>query len=333
MAAELVAGWATGIGSLPHRDPVAAAEFVLELLPDLPAVPTLPRRSAHEGMIPQTLVGVRGVRVHDDGTIEVDAHRVDPAAKIVPDLDHDAYAGLRAFLDVAKGRQGPVKWQLVGPITLGIELMRRGVVVSAAFDVAVRAVRVYGRAINRAVAEALPNAPQVAFIDEPGLSTILCPGFPLPADTAIDIVSGALAVLEPAVTAGLHCCGRGDWAAVLAAGPAVLSLPVRADVATAAGYLARFLDGGGWIAWGAVPSGGPVGDSADRYWRDLSDLWCELAQGGCDLGRLRRQALVTPACGLAAHDEAQAARTLALVADVARRVASHALATSVSLGA
>jgi len=333
MAVELGAGWATGVGSLPHLDPLAAAELVLELLPDLPAVPSLPRRSAAEAPVAQALVGVRGVQVHPDGTIEVDAHRVDPAARIVPDLDHDAFVGLRVFLAAARGRVGPVKWQFVGPITLGIELMRRGVVASAAFDVAVRAVRVYGRAIHRAVAEALPDAPQVAFIDEPGLSTILCPGFPLPADTAIDIVSGALAVLEPAVVSGLHCCGRGDWAAVLAAGPAVLSLPVRADVVPAAGYLARFLEGGGWIAWGAVPSDGPVGDSAERYWRELSDLWCELAQGGCDPTRLSRQALVTPACGLAGHDEQQARRTLGLVVDVAARVASRAGALHVSLGA
>src|SRR5262245_34472397 len=117
MRARIHAGLATGIGSLPHTDPRAAADFVLEHLPDLPAVPTLPRRSVHEGMIAQAVVGVRGVTIADDGTLVVDHRRLDPKAQIIPDLGHPAFTGLQAFLDTAKGRRGPVKWQLTGPIT------------------------------------------------------------------------------------------------------------------------------------------------------------------------------------------------------------------------
>jgi methionine synthase II (cobalamin-independent) len=332
MGVELVAGWATGIGAVPHDDPVAAAEFVLELLPDLPAVPWLPRRTRTTELVAMALAGVPGVRVGDGTTIEVDALRV-RYTPIVPDLDQPGLAGLRAFLVAAAGRTGPVKWQLVGPITVAVELMRRGVPARTAFDVATRAVHAYGTAIHHAIAEALPACEQLAFIDEPALTTLMCPGFPLPAEDAIDVVSGAMASLEPGVTAGLHCCGYVDWAAVLTIGPPVLSLPVRADVIPAAGYLSRFLKGGGWIAWGAVPTSGPVGGTVDRHWRELSDLWCELVRGGCDAVRLRSQALVTPACGLARLDEGQARRTLELVRGVAERVASQAVASKLSLGA
>ena len=41
-APVLVPGVATGVGSLPHDDPVAAAEVVLRCLPELPAAPQLP---------------------------------------------------------------------------------------------------------------------------------------------------------------------------------------------------------------------------------------------------------------------------------------------------
>ena len=94
-----------------------------------------------------------------------------------------------------------------------------------------------------------------------------------------------------------------------------------------AGHLASFLDAGGWVAWGAVPTDRPVG-TADRYWTNLSALWCSLVGQGCDPVRLRTQALVTPACGLALHDVAQAEHVLLLTNELARRV--HAQAVTVS---
>ena len=42
MKVHVPAGVATGVGSLPHIDAAAAAEFVLLHQPDLPAIPSLP---------------------------------------------------------------------------------------------------------------------------------------------------------------------------------------------------------------------------------------------------------------------------------------------------
>ena len=81
---------------------------------------------------------------------------------------------------------------------------------------------------------------------------------------------------------GVHCCGEADWASVLAAGPAILSMPVSPGIVNVAGYLARFLDDGGWIMWGAVPTDSIVPTSAERPWRELSDVWCKLVNAGCD---------------------------------------------------
>ena len=55
--APLPSGIATGIGGLPHRDADEAAEFVLRHM-ELPAIPTLPRRSPAEGAIAQAMVGM-----------------------------------------------------------------------------------------------------------------------------------------------------------------------------------------------------------------------------------------------------------------------------------
>ena len=54
----------TGVGSLPHLDPVAAALFVLDTT-DVPYLPQLPNRSAQERMLPQWGDGICGCGYSD----------------------------------------------------------------------------------------------------------------------------------------------------------------------------------------------------------------------------------------------------------------------------
>jgi hypothetical protein len=324
-------GVVTAVGSLPHVDPREAAELVLELLPDLPAIPSLPRRHPAEGMLGQAAAGVRGVEVLPDGGLRVDARRLDPAAPVVTDLDHEAFGGFRTFLEVAAGRQGPVKWQTTGPVTLGTALVHAGAPVELAYPVAAAAVRARADALAAAVDAALPKAKQLVVLDEPALVG-LGRDLPLGADPAADLVSGALARLEARRTTGLHCCGPTDVATLLAAGPAVLSVPATADLLGFGGTLATWLEGGGWVAWGAVPTDRPLG-TADRTWRALAGLWCELVKLGVDPVRVRMQALLTPACGLALHTPEQAVGVLRTTARIAARVHQQATAVRFSAGA
>jgi len=333
MTMHLTAGAASGIGSLPHTDARAAAAFVLEHIPDLPAIPSLPQRSPAESMLGQAAVGMSGVTVDDDGGLVVDAGRVVLSTDEATDLADDAFGGLRAFLEVAAGWQGPVKWQVTGPVTFGLALVEGGVPAALAFELATRAVRRHLRTIGDAVTEIVAADAQVVVVDEPGMTGLLQPGFPLDPDSAIDLVSGALAAVDPASLAGVHCCGPTDWSAILAAGPGILWMPVRPGIESIAGYLAQFLDDGGWVAWGAVPTDGPVGTTADRSWRELADVWCSLVQGGCDAVRLRRQAIVTPACGLGLHEPEAVGHVFELVDAVADRVHGQAVATRLSVGA
>jgi hypothetical protein len=97
--------------------------------------------------------------------------------------------------------------------------------------------------------------------------------------------------------------------------------------------MARFLEGDGWVAWGAIPTHRPVGEQAQPLWKSLLELWCELTRRGCDPVRLRRQALVAPACGLAGHGVSQAERTLLLAREIGGRVHDHGAATKLAIGA
>lgn len=351
----------TGIGSLPHRDAVAAARFSLTTS-DLPAIPTLPRRSPAEGMISQAVAGMAGFTIGQYGSIAVDVDAIDFAdhdvkvdvtvsdtvsdkvsvtvSDTVSDpfsahLHDESYAGLFAFLAEARlrGHRGPVKWQFVGPVTLGIALIRAGVPSPLAFDVAVRSVRAHLARLLDVVHTALPASQQVVFLDEPSFGEVSDEDFDLAPDTAIDLVSAALAMVEPRAVVGLHCCARADLGALLATGPHVISVPVTADLCDNASRVIRFIEGGGIVCWGAVPTTGPLPVSAERIWRGLSELWCELVRRGADPELLRRQSLISPECGLGTHTAEVAERVFALTRQVSDKVRDQASAVQFALGA
>lgn len=326
-------GMASAIGSLPFTDSDEAVAFVLDALPELPAAPTLPRRDPREGMIAQAAWGLAGVDVRPDGSLVVDPSALDPDAPVGdPHLLGVPFATHRAFVAAVAGRTAPIKVQVTGPATLAVALVGAGAAPSVACAVAGAAVRARAVAVIDAVREAAPEATVVAFLDEPALvggpPALL--GDP---EDVIDLVSGALAVCEPRSITGIHVCGPSDWRTVLQAGPGVLSVPVGADLESGAGALAAFLERDGWVAWGAVPTDRPLGDSASHWWRDLSAQWCSLVQAGCDPVRIRRQAIVTPACGLALHDVSQVERVLTLTRTVGLRIHDQLAGVRLSVGA
>jgi hypothetical protein len=330
------AGLSTGIGSLPHDDPREAALFALEAHPRLPAAPSLPKRSPTEGMVAQAAWGIPGVMVLADGSLLVDEGAIDPAQPLVDGgVGGEPFVALRVFLDALEnsGRVGPFKLQLTGPVTLGLALHAVGVDPERAFAVAAKAVTARIEATLSAARRAAPGATPVLFLDEPGLTAALHPGFPLELESALDLVSSAMALVEASAIAGLHCCGRADWQAVLQAGPQILSLPVGAGAIEHAGALAGFMERGGWVAWGAVPTDGPLTMAGDVLWRRLWAEWDELAAAGCDPRLLRQRAIITPACGLAGFEVRQAERVSALAATLAQRLESQNLGTGVDLGA
>jgi hypothetical protein len=324
----------TSIGSLPHTDPVRAVEFVLQRQRRLPAAPSLPQRSPLEGMIAQAAWGIEGVAVLPDGSLDLDLAAFDPEAPIADaELAGEPFVGLRTFLDAVADRTEPIKLQLTGPVTLGLALHVAGADADRAFAVAAHAVRARAAAMLDLAQATAPACDLVVMLDEPGLVGLLDPDFPLDRESAVDLTSGALALLEQVATTGLHCCGPTDWKLALQAGPAILSVPVGAGIEQAGGALGRFLDDGGWVAWGAVPTDEPIGSSPGRLFRQLSASWCELVQAGCDPIVLRTQAMVTPACGLALHGESQAERVLALTRQVGARLHDQAIGVRLAVGA
>jgi len=332
----LVPGVPAGIGSLPHLDPGDAAASVLDLTPELAAAPQLPQRSPYEGMLAQVALGMPGVTVERDGSLDV-GRRFGPVDRGAP-LDVDAWGGTLAFLDAcsAVDRRAPIKLQITGPLTFGLSLLAAGgAKPSKAFSVAAATVDARVRALVDLARHRVPKAPVLLVLDEPWLVATDDPSFPLPLEQVIDLLSGALAsaTASGASVTGIHCCGPADWTLVLHAGPDLVSTPATLHLLQDAASIAVFLERGGWIAWGVVPTDRPLGSRSDPYWRNLNEVWADLTRAGCDPVAIRTSALLTPTCGLAFHRPEQVPEVMGLVRAVADRVHDQAIAVRMSAGA
>lgn len=308
---------ATGIGSLPHIDPVAAARLVLDVTPALPAAPQLPNRTPLEQMVVQWIRALPEVRVEPDGTFSLRGGA--GLGPVSATFDADAHGGLLAFVDLAAREIPPrVKVQCTGPLTLALALHAAGAPVDRALARGFDCAKGWALALRELFAARVPDTVPLIVFDEPGLVSWARRRAPVDRDTAIDTLSAVLSA-TPAAT-GVHVCGDGDISMAIDAGPTIVACERRDQVTLYASSLAGHLERGGTVAWGAVPTDRPVGESAEPLWRHLERTFHELEQRGCDPERLRTQALVTPACGLAGHGLSQAVHALRLAGAVADRL-------------
>lgn len=328
----LAPGLATGIGSLPHHDAQAATALSLRMHPRLPAVPQLPELDPAEGLVAQWAGALPEVEIGRHGEITLDRGRA--CEPIAPRFTTSTHAGLFSFLEVveADADLAPrIKMQMVGPLTLGVALRDAGLPAGIAFPRAAEAVRAWVHAVDELLRIRAPRASVLLFLDEPALVLWKRDVAPLEREHAVDLLSAALAAASS--TTGVHVCGDGDVRIAFEAGPKVLGVPVSEALIDDADVLARHIDADGWVAWGAVPTDRPVGDTSDALWRHLVSVWSELTRRGCDPVRLRTRAVITPACGLAGHGVTQAERALRLAAEIAVRVGDQSAAARLTVGA
>jgi methionine synthase II (cobalamin-independent) len=198
-----------------------------------------------------------------------------------------------------------VKGQLTGPVTLGLGAADddgRPIF----FDAELReaAVRATAAAARRQT-EMLGAARRLAIVsaDEPTLAVLGAAAYlGVAPDDAREALAAVLAAIrEAGGVPAVHCCGAADWEIPIAAGAEVIfadTFGYGASLAAAAAAVRGLLERGGRIGWGAVPTdearvGATVSGMLDR-WREAEEA---LARAGIDRGTLRRQSLLTPACG------------------------------------
>jgi methionine synthase II (cobalamin-independent) len=335
-------GMATGIGSLPGTDPMAAARTVVTELPDFPHLAELPARGPGADMIGRTaglLVDIaaettpRGWRLSSDRPGK-DLRRA--RSMLSQDLD--------ALEEVLDGYAGLLKVQVAGPWTLAATMEQpHSLKVALADPGAVAdltASLAEGLAAHVAeVAKRIPGARLIVQVDEPGLPGAMEGSVPTPSGLsrvrAVDeeIIRARLrAVLASATRCYtvVHCCGWPvPFGIVRGVGADAVSFDLSqlrtadwdALAETAEAGLGLLVGQGGERGDGVPPlpggqqGGRPPGDTGQKLARTVADAWRKM---GLPPGTCAPQVVITPACGLALASPAEADATLRRVREAAR---------------
>ncbi|MCL5290930.1 MAG: hypothetical protein M1548_00140 [Actinobacteria bacterium] len=323
----------TAIGSLPHTGVDHATRVIFKNFLELPFWPQMPNASFRENMYVQFIEGLPGVVVDEENekvyfdTSQDIASALEKLyeAYLVGDLERFALnkgsaRGLYAFLDVLETGSTPeiqaVKGQITGPISLGLavtdENRRPSLYNDVIRDATIKFLSMNIKWQESVLRAARPEAQTLIFIDEPYLVSYGSAYISLSRDDAIGYLDELISSAESPV--GIHCCGNTDWSILTDTKVDIISFDsydYAQSLALYADQIEEFLDRGGILAWGAVPSGLPTPDqveneTVDGLVRKLEDSMELLVEKRIDKEILVHQALITPSCGTAAMTQENA---------------------------
>lgn len=333
-------GSSTGIGSLPHLDPVEACEDVLTCYPEFPYIPTLPNRGLKEQIIwndSEFLPGkvINGDRLFVDRNVDFT-----PAMEqVYLDYVESAFGRYAASQDytsafhVMTAKSLPaakvLKCQVNGPVTMGMQVVddgRRPVGYDAQYaDMLAKMIALRARWYEDAMQKTGVPETLVVF-NEPYLAAL---GSSVMAMDREQVRAGwedATSLLTGA--AGIHCCSNTDWGFLMSLGPAVISFDAFANAREFLLYkdqLASYLEKGGVVAWGIVPAewslftGETVDGLYERY-RAIQRELDEILSPGLFMSR----SLVTPSCGIRTTDAPGSVRIMTAAQEISRRARADA---------
>lgn len=260
----------TGIGSLPYRSALEAVDLTLSSV-DVPFWPQLPAIGFQEQMIPQYSEGMPGIRVDLEKEriwverSEEEIARFYEASAEMPAIaiSYDFAHGLQAFTSRIKSKHLPmIKGHITGPLTFTLGL-KDSADRPVFFDEELREISLMllkGKARWQVQQLKQYSDNVIIFIDEPILSAIGTSAYlgVSQEETARLIDETAEAITLAGGIPGIHCCGRADWPLVMGTSIRILNFDFYSYGDTLALYpeeTTAYLDRGGIIAWGIVPTG------------------------------------------------------------------------------
>lgn len=336
------------IGSLPMRDHAEATRLVLKYVPEIPLWVQLPAYR-EEGMIPQFIDGLPGVRV-DSEKLCVDTSQPDFESEVLSfyddylgvteggrDLQSSRFAltahtakGFFELIDQVKSLPEPpkaIKGQITGPITMGTGLVTqegRAVFYDPQLrDAVTKLLVLKAKWQVRMLKEA--GCPVILFFDEPALAGYGSSAFLsiTKEDIAVcfDEVIGA--VKEEGGISGVHVCANTDWSLILDSQADIVSFDAFSYADNFILYpkqIRAFMERGGILAWGIVPTAA----------EDLRRVTCEtlieklledfnkISAIGIPLDQVRKQSLITPSCGTGSLLLEEALKVLDLTKEISQ---------------
>ena len=298
----------TAMAVMPHTDVDRALEQALSM--DIPFWPQLPNLSYYEDMYVQAAehfpgiqldVGGRTLRFSTDKFIaeleEAMAHFEQPSYF---DVSADYSAVYHRFLALDLKNRPAIRGQLEGPISFGFNVLDQDdrpilfddTVRPFMFEFMARRINVQLDRLQQV------NADAFMFVDEPGLQFLFSALAGYGDQKAKTDMEAFFEMVER--PRGVHLCGNPDWDFLLGLDMDILSLDVYTNAEVFSSYAAsikRFLDRGGTIVWGIVPtSTEPFSlETVSTLIERLESVWLVLDSRGIERDFLISRSLLSPA--------------------------------------
>ena len=298
----------TAMAVMPHTDINRALEAALSM--DIPFWPQLPNYSYYEDMYVQAAEHFPGIILDvDKRTLRLSMERfIHEFEETMVHFDEPEYFDTsktysvvyHQFLSLDLFDRPAIRGQLEGPISFGFNILdqdERPIL----FDDTVRPfmLEFMAKRINVQLDRLKRrNENAFMFVDEPGLQFLFSAmsGYgDIKAKADLDIFFDM--VNKPR---GIHLCGNPDWDFLLGLDLDILSLDIYTNAEIFSAYassIQRFLDKGGIIVWGIVPTGFESFEKEDLsslIYR-LESVWNILAKKGIDKPYLLSKSLLSPA--------------------------------------
>jgi hypothetical protein len=298
----------TAMAVMPHTDAERALDIALSL--DIPFWPQLPRLSYYEDMYVQASEHFPGIVLDMDKrtlafsmekfTAEFEetlAHFDDPEIFDVSPEFSEVYP---RFLSLDLSGRPAIRGQLEGPVSFGFnvkDLNDRPIL----FDDTVRPFmfEFMAKRVNVQLSRLKKiNSNAFMYVDEPGMQFVFS-GMSGYGESAArnDLEIFFDGIERPR---GIHLCGNPDWSFLLGLDIDILSIDIYTNGEVFTSYtpaIGRFLDRGGVLAWGIVPTNFEPfeKENQDSLFGMLTGFWEKLAKKGVDLHQLLAQSLLSPA--------------------------------------
>jgi methionine synthase II (cobalamin-independent) len=318
----------TGIGSLPHRDPVEACRLVLKSF-DIPFWPQFPNISFTEFMVPQYTEGMPFCRVDPaKQAVWVEKTAADDLERFYEGwteksriaISADYARGLHAFVNLLHTRLSCVKGQTTGPLTFTLGLKdQTGKAIF--FDEELREIcLMLLKAKTRWQIDILKDHAEevIIFIDEPILSALGSSAYlAVGEEETLRLLRELIgAIHAEGALAGIHCCGNADWSLVIRSGADIINFDAFDYLEPFALYpneLRDFLGRGGFLAWGVVPTSDAIRDATPGSVRETFEKGVERLSAGVPASLLLSRVLITPSCGLGSRTVQEALKAVQLL--------------------
>ncbi len=315
-------GNATAIGSFPHSDPSKAVDEILESLPEIPVWPQLPNIDFREQMEIQFSEGMPCVKLDEIKKSMYFNTGGDPSEKLGEfyenvienntqyfKISREFSRGIYEMEDrLSKIDISSVKYfksQVTGPVTFGLSRTdenKRAVFYNEIFrDILVKGLIMKAKWILSRFGRF--GFRQICFVDEPILSAFGSSTYVgVKRNEVVECLKEMYdAIHQENTIAGTHCCGNTEWPILIDAGADIISFDAYEYGETIAYYHERiksFLESGGVLAWGIVPTSGKINqETPESLVAKLSLHIDKLVNKGIDRKLLWQKCLLTPSCG------------------------------------